>query len=82
MLLNLRKKLLLESQEGSHTRPLGRTFYSNQASAALPPACFCFPGYSYRIAVTLDGPILPNLGFMFVALVGKYGSTKEHQLHV
>ncbi|XP_029687869.1 inactive pancreatic lipase-related protein 1-like [Takifugu rubripes] len=41
-----------------------------------------FRRYSYRVSVTLAGPILPNVGFMFVALVGKYGSTKEHQLHV
>lgn len=60
-------------------------FYKQAGRTA---ACFLtvfmmiISGYSYRIAVTLDGPMLPNLGFMFVALVGKYGSSREHQLHV
>uniref|UniRef100_A0A3Q3W095 Triacylglycerol lipase n=1 Tax=Mola mola TaxID=94237 RepID=A0A3Q3W095_MOLML len=40
-----------------------------------------FGRYSYRVAVTLDGPFWPNLGFMYVALAGKSDSTKEYKLH-
>lgn len=40
-----------------------------------------FSRYSYKIAVTLDGPSWSTVGFMHVALTGK-GSTDEYQLHV
>lgn len=39
-------------------------------------------GYSYRITVTLDGPSLPNLGFLYVALIGENDNTEEYQLHL
>ncbi|XP_058507925.1 inactive pancreatic lipase-related protein 1-like [Solea solea] len=41
-----------------------------------------FGRYSYRITVTLDGPIWPNPGYMYVALTGDNDSAEEIQLHV
>ncbi|XP_030298608.1 inactive pancreatic lipase-related protein 1 isoform X1 [Sparus aurata] len=41
-----------------------------------------FGRYSYRITVTLDGPSLPNLGFLYVALIGENDNTEEYQLHL
>ncbi|KAM3838094.1 inactive pancreatic lipase-related protein 1-like [Diretmus argenteus] len=41
-----------------------------------------FGRYSYRATVTLDGPVWPNPGFMYLALVGGDEVTQEHQLHV
>lgn len=41
-----------------------------------------FGRYSFHLRLTLDGPLWPNPGFMFVALVGDVDRTEEHQLHV
>ncbi|KAF7667867.1 hypothetical protein LDENG_00040810 [Lucifuga dentata] len=41
-----------------------------------------FGRYSYRAKVTMDGPMWPNPGFMYLALSGDKANTKEHQLHV
>ncbi|XP_028279243.1 inactive pancreatic lipase-related protein 1-like [Parambassis ranga] len=41
-----------------------------------------FGRYSYKLTLTLGGPIWPNLGRMFVALAGGSASTKEYKLHV
>uniref|UniRef100_A0A668AZE3 Triacylglycerol lipase n=1 Tax=Myripristis murdjan TaxID=586833 RepID=A0A668AZE3_9TELE len=41
-----------------------------------------FGRYSYRAKVTLDGPVRPNPGFLYVALSGGKVKTKEYQLHV
>ncbi|KAK5877462.1 hypothetical protein CesoFtcFv8_024964 [Champsocephalus esox] len=41
-----------------------------------------FGRYSYRAKMTLDGPIWPNPGFMYMALSGDNDSTKEHQIFV
>ncbi|KAM6956607.1 inactive pancreatic lipase-related protein 1-like [Aplochiton taeniatus] len=40
-----------------------------------------FGRFSYRALVTLGGK-MANLGFLFVALTGSNGNTKEYQLHV
>uniref|UniRef100_A0A668AWR1 Triacylglycerol lipase n=1 Tax=Myripristis murdjan TaxID=586833 RepID=A0A668AWR1_9TELE len=40
-----------------------------------------FGRYSYRAKVTLDGPVRPNPGFLYVALSGGKVKTKEYQLH-
>ncbi|XP_051937153.1 inactive pancreatic lipase-related protein 1-like [Hippocampus zosterae] len=41
-----------------------------------------FARYSYNLKLTLDGPSWSNPGFMYVALAGQSGSTKEYRLHV
>uniref|UniRef100_A0A3Q0RB41 Triacylglycerol lipase n=1 Tax=Amphilophus citrinellus TaxID=61819 RepID=A0A3Q0RB41_AMPCI len=41
-----------------------------------------FGRYRWKVTVTLDGPMWPNLGSMYVALDGTSDSTKEFQLHV
>ncbi|XP_047458179.1 inactive pancreatic lipase-related protein 1-like [Mugil cephalus] len=41
-----------------------------------------FGRYSYKVALTLDGPSWPNLGIMYVALAGAKHSTKEFQIHL
>uniref|UniRef100_A0A3Q3AZ68 Triacylglycerol lipase n=1 Tax=Kryptolebias marmoratus TaxID=37003 RepID=A0A3Q3AZ68_KRYMA len=41
-----------------------------------------FARYSYKVTVTLDGPIWPNIGLLFVALAGRKDTTKEFQLHI
>ncbi|KAM6997569.1 inactive pancreatic lipase-related protein 1-like [Tautogolabrus adspersus] len=41
-----------------------------------------FGTYSYKILVTIDGPIWPNQAFMHVALAGEDVSTQEYQLHM
>lgn len=38
--------------------------------------------YSYHLRLTLDGPLWPNPGIMYVALVGDVDSSKEYQLHI
>uniref|UniRef100_A0A3Q0RKW5 Triacylglycerol lipase n=1 Tax=Amphilophus citrinellus TaxID=61819 RepID=A0A3Q0RKW5_AMPCI len=38
--------------------------------------------FGWKVTVTLDGPMWPNLGSMYVALDGTSDSTKEFQLHV
>uniref|UniRef100_A0A3B3ZY33 Triacylglycerol lipase n=1 Tax=Periophthalmus magnuspinnatus TaxID=409849 RepID=A0A3B3ZY33_9GOBI len=41
-----------------------------------------FGRYTYHLRLTLDGPVWPNPGFMYVNLVGDRDSTQEYQLHV
>uniref|UniRef100_A0AAV2JLF8 Triacylglycerol lipase n=1 Tax=Knipowitschia caucasica TaxID=637954 RepID=A0AAV2JLF8_KNICA len=38
--------------------------------------------YPYHVRLTLDGPVWPNPGFMYVSLIGDRDQTEEHQLHV
>ncbi|XP_070772224.1 inactive pancreatic lipase-related protein 1-like [Enoplosus armatus] len=59
------------------TDGISKTKYFLNTGSSKP-----FGRYSYRMAVTLDGPRWPNPGFMYVALAGDNDSTKEYQLYV
>lgn len=71
------------------SKPFGREYRvlpflakSEDRLHSVVPLSFLLLGYSYKLTLTLDGPIWPNLGRMFVALAGDNDSTKEYKLHV
>ncbi|XP_072292589.1 inactive pancreatic lipase-related protein 1-like [Eucyclogobius newberryi] len=61
----------------SYKSPADRGKYYLKTGDATP-----YGRYSFHLRLTLDGPMWPNPGIMYVSLTGDRDTTEEHKLHV